>query len=107
MADVNRRRVPPHIQDDRQTALVINQILDGKLNSVGEFTCTASAAWTAVTDFRCGKESVVLLIPTTDNAASEVGAGTIYISATNKQSFTVTHANNSQTDRTFRYILIG
>lgn len=107
MADVNRRRLPPQTQDERQTALVINQVLDGKLNCVGTFTATAGAATTAISDFRCGLDSVILLMPITANAALEIGNGTIYVSATAKQSFTVNHANNSQSDRSFRYILIG
>jgi hypothetical protein len=85
----------------------VNGVLDGKLNSTGSFTCTASAASTSVTDYRAGLDSVILLMPTTANAAAEIGAGTIFISARNKQSFTVTHANNSQTDRSFGYVIIG
>jgi hypothetical protein len=47
------------------------------------------------------------LMPTTANAAAEIGAGTAYISARTKRSFTITHANNSQSDRTFGYVVIG
>jgi hypothetical protein len=43
----------------------------------------------------------------TANAAAEVGAGTIYISAVSHRSFTITHANNAQTDRTFGFVCIG
>jgi len=107
LAEGNFLRLPYEASDPRQVAQVVNNVLDGKLNSTGEFTCTASAASTDVTDYRAGKNSVILLMPTTANASAEVGAGTIYISARNKQSFTVTHANNTQTDRTFGYIVIG
>jgi hypothetical protein len=54
-----------------------------------------------------GSESVIVFTPTTANAAAEQGGGTMYLSARAKQSFTITHANNSQTDRTFIYIVIG
>ena len=46
-------------------------------------------------------------MPTTANASAEVGAGTIYVSARAKQTFTLTHANNGQTDRTYKYAIIG
>jgi hypothetical protein len=91
----------------RETSQVVNNLLDGKSNNTGTFTCTASAATTAVTDFRAGKSSIILLMPQTANAAAEVGNGTIHVSTRAKQSFTVTHANNSQTDRTFGYVVIG
>ena len=107
MADANFRRLPSEATNPREVSQVVNNILEGKLNSTGSFTCTASAATTAVTDFRAGKESVILLMPTTANAASELGAGTIFVSTRAKQSFTVTHANNAQTDRTFDYVVIG
>jgi hypothetical protein len=91
----------------REISQVVNNLLDGKSNNTGTFTCTASAATTAVTDFRAGKSSIILLMPQTANAAAEVGNGTIYVSTRAKQSFTVTHANNAQTDRTFGYVVIG
>lgn len=91
----------------REISQVVNNLIDGKSNNTGSFTCTASAATTAVTDFRAGKSSIILLMPQTANAAAEVGNGTIHVSTRAKQSFTVTHANNSQTDRTFGYVIIG
>jgi hypothetical protein len=91
----------------REISQVVNNLIDGKSNNTGSFTCTASAATTAVTDFRAGKSSIILLMPQTANAAAEVGNGTIHVSTRAKQSFTVTHANNSQTDRTFGYVVIG
>ena len=43
----------------------------------------------------------------TANAAAEVGAGTIYVSAKAQGSFTVTHANSATADRTFAYRIGG
>jgi hypothetical protein len=107
LADANFQPLPPEATNPRQISQVVNNVLDGKLNSTGSFTCTASAATTAVTDFRAGKDSIILLMPQTANAATEVGNGTIHVSTRAKQSFTVTHANNAQTDRTFGYLIIG
>lgn len=107
MADANFRRLPSEATNPREISQVVNGVLDGKLNSTGEFTCTANATTTSVTDYRAGTDSIILLMPTTANASAEIGAGTIYISTRAKQSFTVTHANNTQTDRTFGYVIIG
>jgi len=41
------------------------------------------------------------------NAATEVGNGTIRVSTVANGSFTVTHANNAQTDRMFLYAALG
>ena len=107
MADANYRRLPVVADDGREIALVVNSILDGKINATGSVTLTASAASTAVTEDRAGDDSVILFMPTTANAASEQAAGGMYVSSRGKQTFTITHANNSQSDRTFEYVVIG
>ena len=107
MADANYRRLPVVADDGREIALVVNSILDGKINATGSVTLTASAASTAVTEDRAGDDSVILFMPTTANAASEQAAGGMYVSSRGKQTFTITHANNAQSDRTFEYVVIG
>jgi len=91
--------------DPRQVAEVLNRTVDGKLNSTGTVTLTASAASTAVSEDRAGADSVILFMPTTANAAAEMDG--MYVSSRGKQTFTITHANNAQTDRTFSYVVIG
>tara|TARA_R100001463_G_scaffold42137_1_gene88522 strand:- start:4889 stop:5212 length:324 start_codon:yes stop_codon:yes gene_type:complete len=107
MTDFNYVKLPSDGATPRQVAFAVNLLIDGKFNSTGSVTLTASAASTAVTDYRAGPDSVILFTPTTANAAAEQGGGTMYLSARAKQGFTITHANNSQTDRTFLYIVIG
>lgn len=72
-------------------------------------TLTANAASTTVTDVRIASTTAILLEPTTANASAEIGAGTIYVSETGRTqgSAVITHANNAQTDRTFRVKLGG
>ena len=106
MTDFNFRRLSRDASN-REISEVVNNILDGNTNNKGSVTLTASAASTAVADLRAGPESVILLMPTTANASAEQGAGTIYVSARAKQTFTLTHANNGQTDRTYKYAIIG
>lgn len=81
----------------------------GKLNTGGLFTLTASAATSTMTDGRISVDSTIVLVPTTANAAAELGNGTLYISETGRVngSVVITHANNAQADRTFRIVIIG
>ena len=107
MTTTNFRRLSPLANDAREVATIVNNILDGKINSTGTVTLTASAATTVVTEDRTGATSVILFMPTTANAAAEQAAGGMFVSSRGKQTFTITHANNSQADRTFDYIVIG
>jgi len=107
MTEINYVKLPQSGGTPRETANVVNLLVDGKINAAGSVTLGASATSTTVTDYRVGSESVIVFTPTTANAAAEQGGGTMFLSARAKQSFTITHANNSQTDRTFIYIVIG
>ena len=107
MVDFNYRKLPPQGGTQREIASVVNLLVDGKNNATGSFTLATSATSTTVSDLRAGTNSVISYMPTTANASAEIGAGTIYISARADSSFTVTHANNSQSDRTFIYAIVG
>jgi hypothetical protein len=48
-----------------------------------------------------------LLVPQTASATTELGNGTLYISAVTNGSFTIAHANSATTGRTFLYALQG
>ena len=85
----------------------INSLLSGKTNNVGTLTLTASVASTSVSNPLFESSQVPIFVPLTANAAAELGAGTMYVSARTTGQFTVTHANNAQTDRTFGYIFVG
>jgi hypothetical protein len=82
----------------------IQLIMNGKLNVTGTVTLSANQTTTTVTDTRAGSNSFIYLMPTTANAGGELGW---WISARDKQEFTVTHANDSRSDRTFTYIVLG
>ena len=86
-------------------ATAINSILRGKLNNTGSVTLTASSATTTLTDIRIGKDSVITLQPTTANAAAEIA--TLYFGTPGDGTVTINHANNAQTDRTFKYTITG
>lgn len=105
--------VPEFLQDAnehrRKLARAVNQLLGGKMNAFIDATLTANAATTALTDARIGYYSIISWMPMTANASAEVGAGAIYVdqSTMKNGSAVITHANNAQTDRTFRFQIIG
>jgi len=104
------QKVPEYQTDPtewlRKVATRVNAILDGKTNNTGSVTLTASTTTTTVTELRAGADSIILLSPTTANAATAL-ATTYHSSTIAGASFTLTHANNAETDRTFNYIIIG
>ena len=77
------------------------------MNAVGTVTLTASAATTTVVNNLMAPDMAIFFVPTTANAAAEIGAGTMYLSTRDSGSFVLTHANNGQTDRTFLYVTLG
>lgn len=100
-----------HSQEDfnRRVANAINSNDDGNMAVNGEVTLTANAATTTLVNRRLGKDSVILFQPLTANAAAEMA--TMYVKVSDydiaNNQFTINHANNAQTDRDFRYIVIG
>lgn len=101
---------PVLISSEREmTRLVsaINQLGQGRSSAVGTLTLTAGATSTTVTAPNCGAGCKVFLMPTTANAAAAVASTYIDPDDVTKEQFIVTHANNSQTDRTFFYVAFG
>ncbi len=107
MVEFAYKKIPPQGGTPRDVAQAVNLLIDGKHNAKGSFTLTASTTTTVVTDLRVGEDSVITMTPITSNASAEVGGGTMFLSSRGDSSFTITHANNSQTDRTFIYTVTG
>lgn len=101
-----RELVPSGKVDTRRLAFTVNELIRGRTNATDSVTLTANAASTTVTDTRASPTSAVFFTPTTANGAAEVAAGGMYVSAKANGSFTITHANNAQTDRTFDYVVL-
>jgi len=97
--------VPSRNETDKsQINLSIRELASGRSNAHGTFTLTTSTTSTIVINANCAAASCVKITPTTANAAGALA--TTYIAAANG-SFSVTHANNAQTDRTFTYAIQG
>lgn len=104
---------PNGLSKPRDTASVINSIRAGKLNNLFEVTLTAGTTTTTVTGAdtqgveKVGPDSQILPMPLTANAASELAAGTLWVSAQGNGTVTFTHANAGSVDRTFRCSITG
>jgi hypothetical protein len=83
----------------------IQQLEQGRLNVAGSCTLAAGATATVVKAQNCGAASQVVLTAKTANAAAALA--TTFVSAVANGSFTVSHANNAQTDRTFGFTCLG
>lgn len=89
----------------KRVSLVVNGLLLGQSNNVGQVTlAVAPATTTVITNPRITARTVLLLSPTTATAAAALA--TLYAVATNG-SVTITHAANAAADQTFGYALVG
>lgn len=86
-------------------ARAVNALILGRGNSADTLTLEANVATTTVANNLFQSGMVPVLVPTTANAATALA--TTYVSARANGSFTLTHANNAQTDRTFLYSFRG
>lgn len=92
-------------QQLRRHAESINGLIDGKLDVTGSVTLTANSATTTVADNKFESSMVPVLVPTTANGAGALSG--LYVSARTQGGFTLTHANNAQTDKSFLYVRLG
>jgi hypothetical protein len=95
----------------RLIAAKVNQIMRGKTNNVGEVTLNASSTTTNVTVpvGVFGDKTVFLFDPTTSTAATAFGSGSMYVSARNPDlgTYTITHPNTADANKTFRVAYVG
>jgi hypothetical protein len=98
----NYKRLSPLGDEPRTIATVVNNILDGKVNSTGSITLTNSSATTTLSDDRIGEDSVILFMPTTSDASST----NIYVTARQKGQATLNHAS-ATTTRSYEYVIFG
>lgn len=88
-----------------EVADAVNRHNEGKFNATKDVTLTANTTTTTVTDSRISPTCALVLSPKTANAAAAVG--TTYVSSQSQGSAVLTHANDAQTDKTFRLAIIG
>lgn len=79
----------------------------GKFDCTTEITLTINVASSTLSDYRLSPQSVLTFLPTTANAAAEIGNGTLFVGTRSDGSCIITHANNAQADRTFAVSILG
>tara|TARA_R100000900_G_scaffold143731_1_gene126986 strand:+ start:200 stop:514 length:315 start_codon:yes stop_codon:yes gene_type:complete len=99
------RTLPYQGGDARLVSEVVNNAMNGKTNNSGTFTLATSVTETTVNTERAGFDSIIVLSPTTANAATEIPY--TYIKTKAKGSFIIGHRNTSNTDVTYDYIIVG
>lgn len=72
-----------------------------------EVTLTAGADSTTVTDPTVTEDSGIFLMALTANAKTEEHTSPFCLVSRVRGSFTISHINNAQTDRTFFWIAVG
>lgn len=100
------RKLNPSGAEPREISEVVNNLVEGKSNNTDSITlAVASATTTTIYDERIGYNSVILLMPTTANAASVMS--TTYIGSTSKGNAVITHTANTITDKKYRYLIVA
>lgn len=105
------RKLQPHETDLYAIVSTVNEVVDGRSNNCGlveeSTSVTLAAGATTTTKFfeNMSTRSVILLSPRTADAAAALS--TTYISTKANGSFTLTHLNNAQIDRTFDFACVG
>lgn len=93
-------------KDYREISLAINELIRGRTNAVRtNVTLTANAGSTVVTDVLVSPFSRIFLFPKTASAAAQM-LGT-YISSVGDQTYTITHPNTTDVDKTFSVLVMS
>lgn len=101
------KALPPLGATDRARDTAINQLIQGRSNAAGTISLAPGQVLTTVIRDTISADAQVFLFPRTPSAASELAAGTLYVSNVERGSFTIVHANSPQADRCFAYLVIG
>ena len=87
------RRLPPFGGDQRATAEIVNNIMDGKTNNTGSVTlATGNATTTTITDARIGIDSVILLAPNSAAAFADTAPYGAFQDSTDQSAASTTVA---------------
>jgi hypothetical protein len=99
------RRLAPFTTDLPDIVGAINEVGAGRANNVVNVTLRANQATTTVVFENCSASCAPLPVALSANAAAALA--TMYVSSIQNGQFTITHANNAQTDRNFLFVCAG
>jgi hypothetical protein len=89
----------------RKVAMIVNNILSGRLHNTGSITFVHGGVSTTVSDIRCSINSVVFLMAT--NADGAAALDTWRVSTITDGSFVVTHISTSTSTAAAKYAVFG
>lgn len=93
--------------DLKKIVLAIQGLAAGRSNAVGTVTLLTGSSITTVSTPNSASGSTPILTPASASAATELGNGTLYVSAVANGSFAITHASSMTPGRTFLYAILG
>jgi len=96
------RILPKEGGNPRQISEVVNNIMEGKINSTGQFTISANTGTTNVVDRRVGANSMILFT----GIGNDISHSHPWISSRANGSFVVGHQNHGH-DVVVGYVVIG
>jgi len=94
-------------KDLSRYAIAIQQLANGRSNATGLVTLATGATTTTVGAVNCAAQSIVILFPTTADAAAALPSTYVNPATVTMQQFVISHASNAETDRTFFYVCLG
>ena len=96
------RNLPKEGGSPRQISEVVNNIMEGKINSTGEFTISSGTTTTTVNDRRASVNSIILFV----GLGHDITHSHPWISSRSNGSFVVGHINHGH-DTDIGYVIIG
>lgn len=100
---------PNHEMLLRQMIVILKGMMHGKTNNTGSVTLAANTTTTTTTlaEGRIGSDTHISLTATTASAKTAASAGLSVTKNVTNNTFTITHNNTADIDKTFTYALIG
>lgn len=97
--------IPPDEKDPSRLAFVIRQLCEGRSNATGSVTVISNVASTVVSAVNCAAGSAVFLFPASSTAASTMAV--TYVTNVIKNQFTLNHASDANTNKTWYWVALG
>lgn len=99
----NQYRKLPHMGGTpREVAEVVNNLVEGKLNSTGSFTISSGTTTTTVNDARASADSIILFV----GLGHDISHAHPWLSSRSNGSFVVGHQNHGH-DMDIGYLIVG
>ena len=105
MSKLQQLRTTPPYDEPWKVATLVNRLLAGRLNSVGQVTLTQNGTSTVLSDNHYRVGSYVFLQAMTANAATITGLYAAQSSTPGQ--VTLNHSAVNQPDLTFSYLIVG